>query len=171
MRLRPAVAIVEAKKREIARRYRRRRKHATKPQFAAIRITELNRLFTARYGEILPDNELGRDALFIVAHHLIHLAGIPHKRIGDWAQQYCPWLTMREFQTLLGDVAQRPIVWKADSLAWRLRLNYADRQTLKITTIGAIDCNANQRAAKRRLKQRQRMKRLRKAKRLNACAP
>ena len=170
-RPRPSPEIVEAKKREIARRYRRRRKHASKSQFAAIRVAELNRLFRARYGEQLPDDATGRDCLMIVAHHLIQLSGHPQQRLFDWVKARCPWLTMPEFNTLLAEIATTPKTWKADSLAWRLRLNYEDRQSLKIMTIGATDCSAAQRKAKRRAKQRARMKALRASRANIVCAP
>lgn len=160
-RPRPAPEIVEAKKREIALRYGRRRKKRSAFQMSAIRIAELNRLFKARYGDVLPDDEIGRECAVIIANHLIMLPGLPQKRLMDWAEQYAPWLTMEELSRLLADAASRTQVWKADSLAWRLRLTYADRQALKITTIGAIDCNKSQReklrkAAKRRREQARR---------------
>lgn len=168
---RPNLETVKAKLREIANRYRRKRRHATKPQLAAIRIAELNRLFSARYGERLPDNEIGREAILIVAHHMICLAGHPQQRMTQWAELRAPWLTVTELHAVLAEIATRPQTWKADSLAWRLKLTYADRQALKITTIGAIDCSAKRRQTLRRNKQKQRMKKLRKAKRLAACAP
>jgi hypothetical protein len=40
--------------------------------------------------------------------------------------------------------------WRADKLAWRLRLTSADRATLKITTIGSIDKAKSQRWHERR---------------------
>lgn len=147
--MRPSPEVVKAKRAEIARRYRRKFRHSSRSQFAAIRVAELNRLFTARYGEFLPDDERGREALEIVAHHLIQLAGHPQERFANWAGDHCPWLTIVEGRRLLAQIAVTPRSWKADSLAWRLKLTYADRQTLKITTIGAIDCSQKQRFALR----------------------
>lgn len=169
---RPTQAVIDAKKAEIARRYRRKRAKASRAQLSAIRIKELNRLFTARYGEILPNNEAGRQAIEIIAHHLVCLPGLPQKRLHDWATLHAPWMTVADVQTILAKVVTQPRTWKADSLAWLLKLNYADRQALKITTIGAIDCNASQRAAKRRQKAKKRAKLSRdKQKEKLACAP
>lgn len=141
---------------------------------AAIRIAELNRLFRARHGEVLPDNETGRKAVFIAAQHLIQLAGHPQQRIMSWAALRAPWMTVAEVQEILATVATDPKTWKADTLAWQLGLTYADRQTLKITTIGAIDCNQAQRQAKRRMADKLRKRAARKARKIKdkkASAP
>ena len=169
--MRPAPAIVKAKKAEIARRYRRKRRHASRPQFAAIRISELNRLFAARYGGVLPDNEAGAEAIHIVAHHLIQLAGVPQARFANWAIEHAPWLTLSGMNAVLAEVVQRPQTWKADSLAWRLKLTYADRTTLKITTIGAVDFSAAKRKTLRRKRKKEAMRKLRERRRAMTLLP
>ena len=170
-RPRPSPEIIAAKKREIAQRYARKRRHATKPQFAALRVAELNRLFTARYGTVLPDIPQVRDAIHIATQHLVQLAGAPLDRLLKWSSLMAPWLTVGEAMSILAEVVQRPMTWKADSLAWRLRLTYADRRALKITTIGAIDVNKTERAQRRRNASKKRSKLYRKRKALAANAP
>lgn len=167
---RPAPEIVEAQKREIAKRYGRRRKKRSAFQMSAIRIAELNRLFAARYGHELPNDEIGRECVTIIANHLILLPGMPQKRLMDWAKERAPWLTMANLEQLLASAASHTQVWKADSLAWRLRLTYADRQALKITTIGAIDCNKAERAKLRKAAAKAREKRRRDAAKDRSCA-
>jgi hypothetical protein len=130
---------------------------------SAIRIAELTRLYRARYGEVLPNNDKSRELIDIVAQHMICLTGHPMKRLFDWSTLRAPWMTLPELSSILADVAQHPQSWKADSLAWKLGLTFADRQTLKIHTIGAVDCNASQRRARRKRLAKQRYKRLRKA--------
>lgn len=168
---RPSPEIVKAKKAEIAQRYARKRKQSTRPQFAAIRVAELNRLFAARHGTVLPDIPQVRDAIHIATQHLVQLAGAPLDRLLKWSSIMAPWLTVGEAMSILADVVQRPMTWKADSLAWRLRLTYADRQALKITTIGAIDFTRSQRAQKRKNASKKRSKLYRKRKALAANAP
>ena len=53
---------------------------------------------------------------------------------------------------VISDVAGHPMKWKADSLAWRLKVSDICRPagTQKSTTIGAIDFNATKRRNKRR---------------------
>ena len=83
--------------------------------------------------------------MWIVAQHLIQMAGHPQQRLMAWAGLMAPWLTVVEATKVLGDVAMHPVTWKADSLAWRL-LKLTDALTgslLKIKTIGAIDCKQN----------------------------
>lgn len=138
---------------------------------SAIRIAELNRLYRARYGEQLPDTPEGRDAILIAANHLMLLPGVPQKRLMDWCSTRAPWLTIREIEDILSTVAIRPQTWKADSLAWRLKLTYADREALLITTIGAIDCNKRQREARRKLKGKLRDRTRRAAQKEAARAP
>jgi len=156
MPVRPSPATVKAKRKEIARRYAKRRAKATKPQFAAIRIAELNRLYRSRYGRIgeaiceLPNDETGRSLVVIVAHHLIRLAGEPRRRLTDWGREFAPWMTIADVDDVLAAVTRSPLSWKADTLAWRLRLSFAERQALGIGTIGATDMNKAQRAERRR---------------------
>lgn len=168
---RPSPQVVKAKLAEIKRRYRQQSRKRTKAQMSTLRISELNRLFAARYGEQLPDNPEGRRMVTIAAHHLVHLAGSPQKRLMDWCSMRAPWLTVADIESTLAEVATHPRSWKADSLAWLLKLTYADRQALRIGTIGAIDCNKTQRAALRKAKAKDREQARRNAHKQVACAP
>ena len=170
---RPAPAVIKAKLAEIKRRYSRRHRHhrRTKAQMSTLRISELNRLFAARYGEQLPDNPEGRRMVTIAAHHLVHLVGSPQKRLMDWCSLRAPWMTVADIESILTEVVTHPRSWKADSLAWLLKLTYADRQALKIGTIGAIDCNRTQRAALRKAKDKLRKRTYRSAQKQAASAP
>jgi hypothetical protein len=53
---------------------------------------------------------------------------------------YAPWISPRDLERLIREVAECPIKWSADKLAWKIRLDEATRARLKIRTIGAIDC-------------------------------
>jgi hypothetical protein len=145
-----------AQHKEVARRYKRRRKREA-PPLVGLRLKDLNRLFTARYGERLPDDDAGRDDVAIVAHHLAQYAdGHPAKRITSWVRLRAPWMTVAELDALITEAIAKPKRWRADKLAWRLRLTAADRSALRITTIGAIDANRAQRLARRRERDRKR---------------
>jgi hypothetical protein len=80
-----------------------------------------------------------------MAHHLGEQASIR-----TWVELHAPWMTFAELATLIQDVEERPRRWRADKLAWRLRLTRADRDRLGITTIGAIDFSLAERQARRR---------------------
>jgi hypothetical protein len=152
----------------LARRRKSRKRSAF--QMSAIRIAELNRLFAARHGSTLPDDEAGRECVWIAANHLILLPGVPSVRLFEWAKLHAPWLTTAELEQLLADAASKTQIWTADGLAWRLKLTYADRQALKIKTIGSIDVNKRERAKLRKAAARAREKRRRDAKKAPACA-
>jgi hypothetical protein len=132
---------------EIARRYswaaKQRKNGDKKPnkarQFTLIRLRELDRIFQSRYGRFLPDDDSGRDDLNLVAHHIAHLGGDIAVHVIGWAKAWAPWLPETDAIALAELVAQDPLKFTADTLAWRLRLSMAERTDLNITTIGAFD--------------------------------
>lgn len=147
-----------------ARQKPRHRSRASPCQLAALRLNDLARLFRARYGVTLPDDDAGRDDMMVAVNHLASLAQ-PIKRIDDWLMLWCPWITLKERDEIAAQAMIRPQLWTADQLAWRLRLTDADRTALGITTIGAIDCSKSARtkrrnanAVKRMLRWRERQK-------------
>jgi hypothetical protein len=157
---RPKPAQVAAAKREIARRYRQRKHGRTSPQLAALRLADLARLFRGRYGLTLPDSPNGRIGLEIALAHLAALSGA-RDRMREYVTLWTPWLTMGAARDMIDDALARPRKWRADRLAWRLRLTAADRKSLGITTIGAIDMNKAARTAARRDKSKARSQRRR----------
>jgi len=125
------------------------RSRGTPRQIAALRMNDINRLFRARYGHFLPDDDAGRDDIMVAVNHLASLRP-PLKRIDDWLKLWCPWITVRERDKIAAEAILHQEHWTADQLAWRLRLTDADRTALAITTIGAIDCNKKQRRLRRK---------------------
>jgi hypothetical protein len=123
----------------------KQRRKQPRPSIASLRVAELSRLFSRRYGEVLPDDDAGRDDAQIMAHHLAMLTGDPRKRVMGFIELRCPWMPIAEAKALLLQTIDKPRRWRADKLAWRLRLTHADRTTLRITTIGSIDKAKSQR--------------------------
>lgn len=120
-----------------------------------VRLRELERLFSARYGAELPDDDAGRDDFKIVAHHIVHLGPDAERHIIAWAALWCPWLSNAEATATAIRSIANPIKFTADVLAWRLRLTAAERKHLAITTIGAIDQNKAQRAEAQKQRRRE----------------
>lgn len=137
---------IKAKRAEIALRYKRR----GRPDISALRLRDLSELFARRYGHEWPDTETARADLVVIAHHLAALPGDPRKRVLSWLKGKASWLSLKDADELLGDAIMKPRRWRADKLAWRLKLIEEDRKACRITTIGAIDLSRNQRAARRR---------------------
>lgn len=127
----------------------RRRGSSSPRQIAALRLNDLNRLFRARYGVTLPNDDAGRDDMMIAVNHLTSLKH-PLERIDLWLELWCPWITLKERNAIAGDAMIHPHHWTADQLAWRLHLTDADRTALAITTIGAIDCSKRVRTIRRK---------------------
>jgi hypothetical protein len=149
------ITLKAARHRELARKYKRKKRE--RPPLVGLRVRDLNKLFRARYGEILPDDDSGRDDVAIVAHHLAQYAdGHPARRITQWVRLRAPWMPIAELDALIAEAIAKPKRWRADKLAWRLRLTAADRSALRITTIGAIDASKGQRSARRRERDRKR---------------
>lgn len=147
---------------EIERRYRRRDRPKPK-SIAALRVRDLSRLYTARHGHQLPNDATGRMLAGIMVHHLAALSGDPRRRIAGWLELWCPWMPIADARELTAAAILNPKRWRADKLAWRLRLLERDRRALAITTIGAVDMDRAARAKRRRERARQRKLRLRRA--------
>jgi len=164
---RPTPDLARARHWEIKQRYERHSKVGKRTRsMAAIRLAELTRWLhdTHRAGVEL---EPSRDALMIAeifAHHIAALAN-PERRITQWLAFYAPTIPPQEQERLIGNAIGKPIHWSADKLAWKLRLTDEQRTRLKIKTIGAIDCNADQRKERRKREHAERQRKLRASKR------
>jgi hypothetical protein len=135
---------------EIARRYETKAEREP-VSMAVLRIAELRRLYLNRYGTVLPDDDAGRDDALIMAHHLAKRPNA-ERNIGLWLGLWAPWMSEAEAEALIEQVLAKPLRWRADKLAARLNLNQAERQRLRIVTIGACDVLLAERMARRRAK-------------------
>jgi hypothetical protein len=144
--------LIKAKRREIAIRYRNGKKPLS---MAALRCAQLNRLWTDRYGAVLPDDDAGRADARIMAHHLAGVSGDQRSRVTSWLSVWAPWMPENELALLLEAVIAKPLRWRADKLAARLNLREADRARLGITTIGAVDMTKAEREAARKARKGQ----------------
>jgi hypothetical protein len=125
---------------------------------AVLRIAELRRLYRHRYGYSLPEDDAGRDDAEIMAHHLAKRPDA-ERNITLWLGLWCPWMAGTEVAIMTAKVISKPLRWRADNLAARLNLTEAERQRLRIRTIGAIDLTKEQRKARRREQDRLRRRR------------
>jgi hypothetical protein len=166
---RPSPELVAARKWEIRQRYASKAKVGKRSRsMAAIRLAELTRWLEDWNGagvELEP-NARGELVLRLFAHHFGGLADAP-RRITGWINAYAPWLALRSREHLIREVVDCPIKWTADKLAWKIGLTDAKRTELKITTIGAIDCSAQQRAERRKRQNAEKQKARRQAKRVH----
>lgn len=144
--------------REISIRYRAHRRNfvgfRSKPSLPSIRVAELDRLFTNRWGKVLPPDDAGRDDAEIMAHHLASIS--PRKAtdlIIGWLTYRCPWMGEKEAADLIEVTLRFPARWTAAELGGRLNLNDCDRRRLRITTIRSTGTTTRQLKANRRARQ------------------
>jgi hypothetical protein len=154
--------MMTGKHKEIAVRYAwmsRDQKHSrgSKKLIARLRLREIERLFAHRYGGRLPDDDAGMEDLVLAANQISQMDGNAEDHILRWAWEWAYWLFDRKDVdpvVFARRVSQNPRRYKADTLARLLNLTMADRISLGITTIGAIDCNKQKRAELRRERKR-----------------
>jgi hypothetical protein len=166
---RPTPELIRARQWEIKRRYEHHPKVGRRSRgMAAIRVAELTRWLHDEYGAGVELEPSDRSELIIriFTHHFMALPHGP-RRVSAWFESYCPWLALRDREYLISEATHCPLKWSADKLAWKLRLTDEQRTRLKITTVGAIDCNREQRKARDRARRAERERARRAAKRTN----
>lgn len=129
------------------------------------RIKEFTRVLRHRRGYVLTDDDDGRDDVFVMHAHMAQLQKDATKRMDNFLDLWAPWMSLDRRDEAKRVAFASDARWTADQLADRLRMTMAERTRLNITTIGAIDCDAETRKALRLAKQRIRQKELRRAKR------
>jgi hypothetical protein len=140
-----------AERAEIRSRYRRKRKAG----ISALRVAELDREFSDRYGgQLLVDDDAGRDDVRIMLNHIARRPGDPAPYMVAWLDRRAPWCAGEERAALITRTIAKPLRYRADTLARKIGLTAARRKRLTIHTIGAVDMTAEQRAAERREQQR-----------------
>jgi hypothetical protein len=155
------VTRIEARRAEIASRYKKKRGPAN---LGAIRIAELRRIFRARHrGDTLSNDDAGREDAVTMAHHIAGQPVDAARRIRAWLELRAPWMTPGDVADLVDEVLVQPKRWTADELAARLNLTDAERQRLRIRSIGASDMTKAERQEARRDRARASKQRKRRA--------
>jgi hypothetical protein len=158
----PWERFVEARKHEIGIRYawhakrggRGRRRGFNR---SALALNQLRRLFQDRYGDgPLPENDLGRDALWITANHIARRPGDVVRHIWIWARQHCPWKPEDELAILIETVVAKPRYFSVDRIGKLLQVTQEERLRLRLTQIGAIGVPKRERRRHRRARARHR---------------
>jgi hypothetical protein len=155
---RPTPEQIAGKRWEIKRRYEHHPRVGKRTRsMAAIRISELLRWLgdVVGAGTELESSEWSAGIARIFVHHFVVLAD-GNRRASDWLDTYCPWIERRSRETMITEANHCPLKWTADKLAWKIGLRDEQRSRLRITTIGAIDCNRDQRLARRKAKRKER---------------
>jgi hypothetical protein len=148
--------VITVRRRFIAAKYKadERDKRSPKPSYSLSkgRVGELERLYEARYGHHLPDDDAGRDDLVLIFNHIANVDACIR-----WAAKWAPWMPSHIATTLGEQVTSAPLWLKAGALGERVRLTDAERTRLKIKTIRPIEAMTDEALAKlRKRKDRER---------------
>lgn len=142
---------------------KRKGRRSTPRQGTAFRMRDICKILRRTYGHVLPDDDAGRDDLYVAINHLACLPH-PQKRIDNFIEIWAPWLSVGESKQITASAIISPEYWTADELAWRMGLTAAVRAELGITTIGAIDENRSARLKRRQTSAKERLRTYRRAK-------
>lgn len=126
------------------------RRRGSPALLAVLRLCQLERLWNARYGGVLPNDDAGTDDLWIAAQLIRHHEGDISAKIVAWARKWAPWCSSDEAVRLAARVLRRPHKFTADVLGEKVGLTYAERQALGITAIGSTDVGPAERERLRR---------------------
>lgn len=112
------------------------------------RFREIERILEWHYGSILPDDDAGRDDMHVLLSvakacgiGLEQAQGLIHK-----------WAPVDDAKLAYTNASLSTAYLTADVMAHRLGVTYAERQSLRLRTIGAIDVSAAEREKIRRTK-------------------
>jgi hypothetical protein len=126
--------------------------------FTTLRMRDLGRLFRDRYrGWVLPNDDAGLDDLRIMLNELTRTTD-PPRFMRNCIEVWAPWMSEIDTVAEIERAIAKPRKRRADTLAERLNLHFAERQRLGITTIGATDKSKKQREAERQARKLARQK-------------
>jgi hypothetical protein len=136
-------------------KYGRRSRSRPPYNFARHRINEIEKLIRHRHDGVAPDTDDADRYVWVVAQHMGHISReTVETELLRWCERWAPDFPADQITEIASRAAKNPHKFTADKLAQSLGLKEAEREALKITTIGAVDCSAEQRAAKRAEKKR-----------------
>lgn len=116
-----------------------------------VRFRELELALAHICRGVLPDDDFGRDLLYVLACHIWQggkKCGAD-AAIAAGAVCWAPWCGSEELEQLIERIAEDPRKWTADELAAELGITIAVRDALGLTTIGAVDLDKAGRARRR----------------------
>lgn len=131
-----------------------------------LRYGALLKLFRHRYGYEFPDDDAGRDDLFVLLCVVSLAPSAPDKKMAHVLAVWAPWMPDWEAQEYVGhinrltDYERMPA---AKVLGERLNLTNAERERLKLWPIKPADMTVEQLMEQRKVKHRERERRRRRA--------
>ncbi|HYQ09050.1 MAG TPA: hypothetical protein VER26_19100 [Xanthobacteraceae bacterium] len=138
-------------------------KHKKPYDITVHRLREIEQIIKHRYG-VLPDTDdvdifLNQVACCQLQMRRKKLGQLPEfddlvDRLSLWCERWAPETSIFQRRDAAHDALRRLRIDTADDCAAQLRLSYAERTRLGITTIGAFDVNKRERAKRRKHRKR-----------------
>jgi hypothetical protein len=107
-----------------------------------LRYGALRRLFQHRWGHVLPDDDAGRDDLWLLVCNVSLAAADPEKKMRHVIEMWAPWMSAEEREAYVKHVWSLDIYERTQTgleIGRRLGLTNAEREELKLWPFKPID--------------------------------
>jgi hypothetical protein len=124
-----------------------------------LRYGALLRLFRHRWGNELPDDDAGRDDLWLLVTNVSLAAAEPKKKMRDVIEVWAPWMSAEEREAYIKHVWGLDIYERTPTaleLGKRLGLTNAEREALKLWPFRPIDKTEEEIAEQAKARERER---------------
>ena len=118
-----------------------------------LRYGALLKLFRQRWGNVLPDDDAGRDDLWLLVTNVSLATAELEKKMHHVIEMWAPWMSAEEGSAYVKHVwclDRYERINTAEELGRRLRLTNAERETLKLWQFLPIDKTVEELAGKPR---------------------
>jgi hypothetical protein len=132
-----------------------------------LRYGALLRLFRHRWGLVLPDDDAGRDDLWLLVTNVSLAAAEPEKKMRHVIEMWAPWMTADEREAFIKHVWSLDIYERTQTaleIGKRLGLTNAERETLKLWPFLPFDKTEEEIAEQAKARERARRARKRREK-------
>src|SRR5436305_11559766 len=129
-----------------------------------LRLGNLRKLFADRYGDTFPDDDAGREDLRELLLPISVSFNAAKLKMRDEIERHAQWMTPVESMVLIADIVRTPVRYRmasAKALGKRLNVTNGERERLKLWTIAASNMTTMQALEFRKMKDRERKRRLR----------
>jgi len=129
-----------------------------------LRCGALLRLFRHRWGHVLPDDDAGRDDLWLLVSNVSLAAAEPQKKMRHVIEMWAPWMSAEEREAYVKHVWGLDIYERTQTgleIGKRLGLTNAERETLTLWPFLPIDKSEKEIAEQAKVRERERRARKR----------
>ena len=128
-------------------------------RFRRVRLGQVRKVLRLRYGNILPDDDAGREELFelllLQSLHPTH----PEERMRGEIAVWAPWMSEQEGQGMVNNVVRLPVRWRmANKVTLGERLNLMDSERTRAKAFSIMPVDVSEEELKERARELDRMR-------------